>query len=436
MANFNLTEAAKAILTEGAKETFQSNITSKMSQRELTNPLKAGYSKLPSSVAYGTKEVGKIGDSPNDVNDKNPDYTRGVPKATPPGAKPPVGSEPMKKLAHQPGQDPAGDSEGSPADMGGHQDTESQYDAIRDRKPVKLATQMMQKNPGATFDSYGEEFDQEDEDLIEEEKEKEEGAAHEKAEKKMMMKMKMKEKMKEDIDALLEGESLSEEFVSKATTIFEAAVIARAEEIIAEAEEELTEQFELAVEEVKNDLAEKLDDYINYMAEQWFEENQLAIETGLRSEIVEDFMTGLHNLFLEHYIDIPSDKVNVVEELTAKVEELEDSLNEQIKTAVEMKKELNEHKKLEAIYASCEGLTQTQVEKMKSLAEGIEFTTEEEFTDKLETLKESYFKSTIKSAESSDLNEEIIVEEEKKQRVSIDPSMEQYVQSISKTLVK
>jgi hypothetical protein len=272
--------------------------------------------------------------------------------------------------------------------------------------------------------------------LIEEEKEKEEGAAHEKAEKKMMMKMKMKEKMKEDIDALLEGESLSEEFVSKATTIFEAAVIARAEEIIAEAEEELTEQFELAVEEVKNDLAEKLDDYINYMAEQWFEENQLAIETGLRSEIVEDFMTGLHNLFLEHYIDIPSDKVNVVEELTAKVEELEDSLNEQIKTAVEMKKELNEHKKLEAIYASCEGLTQTQVEKMKSLAEGIEFTTEEEFTDKLETLKESYFKSTIKSAESSDLNEEIIVEEEKKQRVSIDPSMEQYVQSISKTLVK
>jgi len=436
MANFNLTEAAKAILTEGAKETFQSNITSKMSQRELTNPLKTGYSKLPSSVAYGTKEVGKIGDSPNDVTDKNPDYTRGVPKATPPGAKPPVGSEPMKKLAHQPGQDPDGDSEGSPLDMGGHQDTESKYDAIRDRKPVKLKHQMMQKNPGATFDSYGEEFDQEDEDLIEEEKEKEEGAAHEKAEKKMMMKMKMKEKMKEDIDALLEGESLSEEFVSKATTIFEAAVIARAEEIIAEAEEELTEQFELAVEEVKNDLAEKLDDYINYMAEQWFEENQLAIETGLRSEIVEDFMTGLHNLFLEHYIDIPSDKVNVVEELTAKVEELEDSLNEQIKTAVEMKKELNEHKKLEAIYASCEGLTQTQVEKMKSLAEGIEFTTEGEFTDKLETLKESYFKSTIKSAESSDLNEEIIVEEEKKQRVSIDPSMEQYVQSISKTLVK
>jgi hypothetical protein len=436
MANFNLTEAAKAILTEGAKETFQSNITSKMSQRELTNPLKVGYSKLPSSVAYGTKEVGKIGDSPNDVNDKNPDYTRGVPKATPPGAKPPVGSEPMKKLAHQPGQDTAADSEGSPTDMGGHQGSESQYDAIRDRKPVKLAPQMMQKNPGANFDSYGEEFDQEDEDLIEEEKEKEEGAAHEKAEKKMMMKMKMKEKMKEDIDALLEGESLSEEFVSKATTIFEAAVIARAEEIIAEAEEELTEQFELAVEEVKNDLAEKLDDYINYMAEQWFEENQLAIETGLRSEIVEDFMTGLHNLFLEHYIDIPSDKVNVVEELTAKVEELEDSLNEQIKTAVEMKKELNEHKKLEAIYASCEGLTQTQVEKMKSLAEGIEFTTEEEFTDKLETLKESYFKSTIKSAESSDLNEEIIVEEEKKQRVSIDPSMEQYVQSISKTLVK
>jgi predicted RNase H-like nuclease (RuvC/YqgF family) len=111
-------------------------------------------------------------------------------------------------------------------------------------------------------------------------------------------------------------------------------------------------------------------------------------------------------LFVEHYIDIPEEKVDVVEELTTRVEELEDSLNEQINSAIQLKKELNEHKKIEAIHAVCEGLTQTQVEKMKQLAESVEFTTEEEFADKVVTLRESYFSNTVKSADSSALNEE------------------------------
>ncbi|NBP03140.1 MAG: hypothetical protein EBU90_24150 [Proteobacteria bacterium] len=251
------------------------------------------------------------------------------------------------------------------------------------------------------------------------------------------MHKKMKEKMKEDIDALLSGENLSEEFVTKATTIFESAVIARAEEVIAEAEQELTEQFELAVEEVKNDLAEKLDDYINYMAEEWYRENEIAITKGLRAEIVEDFIRGMRDLFIEHYIDIPEEKVDIVEELTSKVEELESSLNEQIKSSVQLKKELNEQKKLEAIHTACEGLTQTQVEKMKSLAESIEFSTEEEFAAKLETLKESYFTIPVKAGDSSALNEEVQIEEEKKSvNGSSDPMIEQYAKTISKTLVK
>jgi len=251
-----------------------------------------------------------------------------------------------------------------------------------------------------------------------------------------MKKMKMKEKMKEDMDALFTGENLSEEFVSKATTIFEAAVLARAEEVIAEAEAELIDQFEAAVEEVKEDLAAKVDDYLNYMVEEWVKDNEIAIEKGLRAEIVEDFITGLKGLFEEHYIDIPTDKVDVVEELTSKVEELEEAYNEQIKSAIEMKKELNEHKKFEAIYAACEGLTQTQVEKLKSLAEGVDFTTDEEFVTKLSTLKESYFKADVKVADSSALDEVLVEEDKKDKIISDDPSISIYAKTISQTVVK
>jgi hypothetical protein len=277
-----------------------------------------------------------------------------------------------------------------------------------------------------------------DEEVVEEEKEEgHEDAAQDKAMiKAAMKKEKMKEKMKEDMDALLGNENLSEEFVSKATTIFEAAVMSRTESILEDIQNELVIQFEEAVEEIKEDLATKVDDYMNYMAEEWMKENALAVEKGLRSEIVEDFIAGLKDLFVEHYIDIPEEKVNVVEELTTRVEELEASLNEQINSAIQLKKELNEKTKSEAIHAVCEGLTQTQVEKMKSLAESVDFTTMEEFVDKVVTLRESYFENQVKSADIAALNEEITVEEEKKQTVSTDPAIAQYAQSISKSLVK
>jgi hypothetical protein len=330
----------------------------------------------------------------------------------------------MKKLAPQPQNDKNGDQ----PDVQGSEDS---YETIRDRKPGTKPKQTMQANPGATFQSYGEEAEVEG-DLVEEEKEEgHEDAAQDKA---MIKKMLKKEKMKEDLDALLSGENLSEEFVTKASTIFEAAVIARAEEVIAEAEASLMEQFEVAVEEVKEDLAAKVDDYLNYMVEEWMKENALAIEKGLRAEIVEDFITGLKGLFEEHYIDIPEEKVQVVEELTSKVEELESALNEEIARGVELTKSLNEQKKIEAIYTACEGLTQTQVEKLKSLAEGVEFTTEEEFVTKLSTLKESYFKAEVKVADNSALDE-VLVEEEKKE-VFADPSMEIYTKAISQTLAK
>lgn len=411
MSKFNLSEAAKNIL-EGAKENLEASVASKRGSGD-----KGG--KLSGEVAYGTKEVGGI------TSDKGVEATKGVPTATPPGATPPTGSEPMKKLAPQPGQ-----SQGR-SDLGGDKDAVVQNDpAYVDRKASATPAQKMAKNPGSTFQSYGEESEVDDENVIEEE----ESAAQERKEARHA---KMKMRMKEDIDALLSGENLSEEFATKATTIFEAAVTTRVEEIVEEMENELVEQFQVAVDEIKEDLASKVDDYLTYMTEEWVKENQIAIDKGLRAEVVEEFIGGLHKLFAEHYIDIPEEKVDVVEELSAKVDELEEQYNAQVRASIELKKELNEHKKIEAVHTVCEGLTQTQVEKMKSLAESIEYTTETEFSSKLETLKESYFQSSVKVANNSALDDEVHIEEEvKKAKGSSDSLIESYAKTISQTLVK
>ena len=416
MANFNLSDAAKNILLgEDSKSIQASTISGKRPEG----------GKLPTSVVTGQQDAGKIGDAPEKMGDANPNYTAGTPSATPPGATPPVGSEPMKKLSAQPGQG----SGTTPA-----QSAATDYSAIRDRIAGKRAAQMMTPNPGATFQSYGEETEVEDEEIIEEEKE--EGHEDEAQDKKLIKKMISKEKMKEDMDALLSGENLSEEFVTKATTIFEAAVIARAEEVIAEAEEQLMEEFEVAVEAIKEDLAAKVDGYLNYMVEEWMKDNEIAIQSGLKAEITEEFLTGLRDLFIEHNIDIPEDKVDIVEELAAQLEATEAVLNEEIARGIELSQALNEQKKIEAIYTACEGLTQTQVEKMKSLAEGVDFTTEEEFTTKLDTLKESYFKADVKVATTDALDDEVLLEEEKKSIKSSNSEIDYYAKSISQTLVK
>ena len=400
MSRFKLSEAATAIL-EGSKETFSSNVAAKQGQRKQDAHKKGevGDNALDASVAYGEKSAGVVGRSPEEMNDGLPDYLKGTPSAVPPGATPPVGSEKDGVGISKPKNQPQ-ETMGRKDVMVPAQATADQYDDIRDRIMGKAPKQTMQANPGAHFQSYAEGLD-----------------------------------MSEDVRALLDGEGLSEEFASKATTIFEAAVMSRIEKIAEQVETQLVEQFETAVEQVKEDLAAKVDDYLNYMAEEWMKENELAVETGLRNEIAEDFIGALRNVFVEHYIDIPEDKVDVVSEMAEKVSALEDQLNEQINSAIELKKELNEHKKFEAIYAVCEGLSQTQVEKLKSLAEGVEFTTEEEFAAKLSTLVESYFSKTdVKVADNSALDDEVHIEEEKKTSKSADPLMEQYASVISKSL--
>jgi hypothetical protein len=237
---------------------------------------------------------------------------------------------------------------------------------------------------------------------------------------------------KEDIDALFADDStISEEFKSKATTIFEARVHDRISQIQEQMETEYASMLEEAVETIKEDLTTKVDDYLNYIVEQWLEQNEIAIESGLRSELTEEFIAGLRNLFAEHYIDVPSEKVDLVDELAGKVEELEGKLSEEIERAVEYKKALVEARKVEIARDVCGSLTETQVEKIKSLAESVEFSTEEEYKEKLETIRENYFPSGIKKADEQHLHEQ--VEDETDQVKVVDPFVAAVTQAISKT---
>lgn len=234
-----------------------------------------------------------------------------------------------------------------------------------------------------------------------------------------------------DVDSLFADDStISEEFKGRVKTIFEARVYDRVKQIEEETEAKYASMLEEAVEAVKTDLTDKVNDYIGYVVEQWMEENQIAIEKGIRSEITEDFINGLRNLFAEHYIDVPSEKVDLVDELATKLEEVEAKLNEEVERNVEYRKALIEAYKTEVTREVCEGLTATQVEKIKALAESVEFSTEEEFKEKLETIRENYFPSGVKKAAEEQLNEQV---EEDKPAVVTDAFMNSIVQSISKS---
>lgn len=327
-----------------------------------------------------------------------------APTATPPGAKP-APAEPMQKAPPQVNEED------------------------EDEKSEKEDSDDMKKE---TYHMKNEEKDEEEESEKDEDEKEEDDEDDKKA-------------MKEDLDALFHGENLSEDFMNKAATIFEAAVTARVNAIEEKIQEQYAEILEQVTEELKEELTTKVDDYLNYVVEEWVKENELAVESGLRSELTEDFIAGLRNLFVEHYIDIPEEKVDVVEEMTSKVVELEGKLNEQISSAVEMRKLIIEYAKREAFHDICEGLTSTQVEKMKSLSEGVEFSTVEDYTQSLLTLRENYFPTKSPAKSNNERLDEVTDVVEETQRTSLeeakankiaDPVMEAYVKSISRTVVK
>jgi len=240
----------------------------------------------------------------------------------------------------------------------------------------------------------------------------------------------VEEQISIDVDSLFSGEDLSEEYKSKARSIFEAVVTERVKEV----EQGLQEQFETKLEEEVESFSEglvsKVDEYLEYVVSEWTEENKLAVERGIRAEMVEDFMVGLKNLFVEHYVEIPEDKVDVVENFATQVESLKGELDKAVNVNNELSEQLKSLKKEKVIEQVSEGLTEMQVEKFKSLSENIEFESDEDYSDKIEMIKQKYFdESKETSAEKESLVEDAT---EELVQTNLSASMEKYVHSLSR----
>ena len=204
--------------------------------------------------------------------------------------------------------------------------------------------------------------------------------------------------VQEDIDALIAGEELSEEFQEKARTIFEAAINAKVAQIKEQLVAENAEKFAEEVAAAKESLAERVDSYLEYVSDEWFEENALAVEAGLKTEMTESFLSGMKGLFEEHYVTIPEEKYDVLESMVEKLDDMETKLNEQIEKNVSLNARLSESAADGILNDVSEGLASTQKEKLASLAESVEFESEDQYRGKLETLKESYFNSKKESS--------------------------------------
>ena len=251
------------------------------------------------------------------------------------------------------------------------------------------------------------EYDDEDEELLEaSEKEEDEDEDDEEDDKKKSKKgdkeedeeddedeMKEEYDIEEDVNALLAGEDLSEEFQEKARTIFEAALRSKVSEIKETLEEQYSNVLAEEVEEIKTELAERVDSYLEYVADEWISENALAVEQGLKTEMTESFLQGMRGLFEDHYVTIPEEKYNVLESMVEKLDDMETKLNEQIEKNISLNKRLSESVADGIFEQVSEGLADTQKDKLASLSESVEFESEIEYREKLETLKESYFPS-------------------------------------------
>jgi len=245
------------------------------------------------------------------------------------------------------------------------------------------------------------EEDSEDEDLIsEEEKEDKKNDDDDDDEEDDDDENEMKEEfdIEEDVNALLYGEDLSEEFQEKARTIFESALRSKVNEIRESLEVQYEDRLVEEVQLIKEELKERLDAYLEYVSEEWVDENSLAIETGIKEELTESFLGGLKQLFEEHYVSIPEEKYNVLESMVEKLDDMETKLNEQIEKNIHLNKRLSESVADRIFNSISDGLATTQKEKLASLAESVEFESESEYREKLETLKESYFPSRVVSS--------------------------------------
>ena len=239
--------------------------------------------------------------------------------------------------------------------------------------------------------------------------------------------------IEEDVNALLAGEELSEEFQAKARTIFEAAINSKVAQVKEELETKYAEQFAEEIVSAKESLAERVDSYLEYVADEWMTENQLAVEHGLKTEMTESFLSGMKSLFEEHYVTIPEEKYDVTTAMVAKLDEMETKLNEQIEKNISLNSRLNESVAEGILDQVSDGLAQTQKEKLASLSESVEFESEAQYREKLETLKESYFsqKTVSTPAKTETLSEGV-----ESNHQSYSGSMESYMRALGSTLGK
>ena len=354
----------------------------------------AGHKDAPKKLDGATwEDLG--GPTPTKTQDEKIDYTKPVTKVTPPGKPAPVGQMPPEKITKS-------------------------LEELQEEKDEKE-----DKSDKGSDDKEDDKEEEKDED-----KEKFDSLKEQIAED-------FKKAIAEDVSAILKDEDgLSEEFKKKIATIYEARITDKINKI---EEQMLTAYDELFTQEIQSFQEEadaKINDYLDYVVEEWMKDNNVALDSSLKNELTEEFIDGLHKLFAEHYISIPEEKVDVVEELAGKIEELESSLNEEIQRGIELKKQLTESKKSEILQSVCEGLTQTQLEKIRTLAEGVEFTAEGDYSEKVKTIRENFFGKDVKkpSEESAKILTEATETPEPEQQKTSDPVMSMYVQALKKTL--
>ena len=239
-----------------------------------------------------------------------------------------------------------------------------------------------------------------------------------------------------DVQALLEGEELSEEFTNKARTIFEGAIRSKVATIKEDLQEAYAQALVEELDEIKKGLTERVDSYLEYVCDEWFQENALQVETGLKSEMTESFLEGMKSLFEEHYVTVPEDKYDVLNSMVDKLDEMENKLNEQIDRNVALNRRLAESNADGVFAAVSEGLADTQKEKLATLAENVEFESETDYREKLETLKESYFPSKTSAPKntSENLSEEVSTDEVIQEDTT--PRMQAYLDVLSRAVKK
>ena len=275
-----------------------------------------------------------------------------------------------------------------------------------------------------------------DEVVAEEESSEEEVVAEEETTEEEVIEEEETIDIEADVQALLEGEELSEEFQDKARTIFEGAIRSKVSEIKEDLQEAYAQALVEELDDIKKGLTERVDSYLEYVCDEWFQENALQVESGLKTEMTESFLEGMRGLFEEHYVTIPEEKYDVLNSMVDKLDEMENKLNEQIDRNVALNRRLAESNADGVFAAVSEGLADTQKEKLATLAEKVEFESEADYREKLETLKESYFPSKTSAPKntSENLSEEVSTDEVISEDTS--PRMQAYLDVLSRAVKK